>query len=173
MFATDFLSTGRIEAIIYFVEITKWGVLAIALAALFMRLKQMHDTEIFTALVVVISNLGIWVGGYTYILYVALIPVFILMRNKWLYIGLLSLIAMPLDVIPILGGYIGMKYSYLAAEHIEIMWTWGLGSVIRPLANLTLLILLAYEFLARKNEVTSNNLFRDTGFSDRFGLVEK
>ena len=173
MSATGFLNTGQIEAIVYLVEITKWGVLAIALVALFMRSKQMRDMEIFTSLVVVISNLGIWVGGYTYILYVALIPVFISMRNKWLYIGLLSLIAMPLDVIPMMGDYIGIQYSYLAAEHIDIMWTLGLGSVIRPLANVTLLILLAYEFLARKNEVTSNNLFRDTSFSDSFGLVEK
>lgn len=173
MSATGFLNTGQIEAIVYLVEITKWGVLAIALVALFMRSKQMRDMEIFTSLVVVISNLGIWVGGYTYILYVALIPVFISMRNKWLYIGLLSLIAMPLDVISMKGDYIGMQYSYLAAEDIEIMWALGLGSVIRPLANVTLLILLAYEFLARKNEVTNNNLFRDTSFSDSFGLVEK
>lgn len=173
MSATGFLNTGQIEAIVYLVEITKWGVLAIALVALFMRSRQMRDMEIFTLLVVVISNLGIWVGGYTYILYVALIPVFISTQNKWPYIGLLSLIAMPLDVIPMMGDYIGMQYSYLAAEDIEIMWTLGLGSVIRPLASVTLLILLAYEFLARKNEVTSNNLFRDTGFSDSFGLVEK
>jgi hypothetical protein len=172
-FDTGSLSTGRIEAIVYLVEITKWGVLAIALAALFMRSKQMRDMEIFTSLVVVISNLGIWVGGYTFILYVTLIPMFISMRNKWLYISLLSLIAMPLDVIPMMSDYIGMHYSYLAAEHIEIMWTLGLGSVIRPLANVTLLILLTYEFLARKNEVKSNNLFRDTGFSDSFGFVEK
>ena len=173
MFATGFLSPERIEVIVYLIEITKWGVLAIAVAALYKRSGQMRDSEIFAMLVVIISNLGIWVGGYTYILYIALIPVFISMRYKRLYFGLLFLIAMPLDVIPLMGDYIGMQFSYMASEQIEIMWTLGLGSLIRPLANVALLIVLAYELQARIHELTSTNSIRTTNFSNSLGLVEK
>lgn len=168
MFATGALSLERIAVIAFLIEATKWSVLAISLTALFVRSRQMRDAEIFALVVVVISNLGIWVGGYTYILYVALIPVFMAMHNKWLYIGLIALIAMPLDTINLLGDYIGVQYSYLAAEQIDIMWTLGLGSVIRPIANFILLISLAYELLAIKIGMTSNNTFRHTGFSDSF-----
>lgn len=173
MFAAGFLSSESIKMIVYLIEAAKWSVLAISLAALFMRSRQMRDTEVFALLVVGISNLGIWVGGYTYILYIALIPVVIKMRAKWLYIGLISIMAMPLDIIPLLGDYIGMQYSYLAAERIEILWTAGLGSVIRPIANLALLLLLSHEFFARKSESISNNTVRDDSFSDSYGLVEK
>jgi hypothetical protein len=173
MFATGLLSLEQVETIVFLIETIKWGVLASALTALFIGSKQMRDAEVFVLLIVFISNLGIWVGGYTYILYVALIPVLISMRNKWLYIGLLSLIAMPLDVFPIMGDYIGMQYSYLGAEHIEIMWTLGLGSVIRPLANATLLIVLVYEFLARSSEMNGYISLPDRGITNSLGLVEE
>jgi len=156
IFASGILSTAIISIVASLIEAVKWSVLAISLAALFMRTRLMRDAEAFALLVVVISNLGIWVGGYTYILYIALIPVVIKMRTKWLYIGLLSLILMPLDIVPLLGDSIGTQYSYLSSKNIEIMWTIGLGSVIRPIANLLLLLLLSCEFLARKRENTNN-----------------
>lgn len=172
-FAAEFLSSESIAIIVYIIEATKWSVLAISLAAMFMGSKLMRDAEVFSLLIVLITNLGIWVGGYTFILYIALIPVFIKMRAKWLYIGLISLMAMPLDIIPLLGDYIGMQYSYLAAERIEIMWTIGLGSIIRPIANLVLLFLLSYEFFARKIESKSSDSMHLASFSDSYGLVEK
>ena len=157
MFASDFLGSERITMIVYLIEAIKWSAIAIAFAALFMKSKKLRDSEMFTLLVVVICNLGIWVGGYTFILYITLIPILIKMRAKWLYISLLSLIAMPLDIIPIIGGFIGEHYSYLAAENINIWWTLGLGSLIRPIANLILLLLLSREFLARKSENANDN----------------
>jgi hypothetical protein len=174
MFASGFLSSESIAIIVYLIETIKWSVLAISLAALFMKSKLMRDAEVFSLLVVAITNLGIWVGGYTFILYIALIPIVIKMRAKWLYIGLISLMAMPLDIIPLLGDFIGTQYSYLAAAHIEILWTMGLGSVIRPIANLILLLLLSYEFLARKSENTNNNIVHHAELcADGCGLEEK
>ena len=160
--------------IVYLIEAIKWSVIAIAFAALFMKSKKLRDSEMFTVLVVVICNLGIWVGGYTFILYITLIPILIKMRAKWLYISLLSLIAMPLDIIPIIGGLIGENYSYLAAENINIWWTLGLGSLIRPIANLILLLLLSREFLARKSENANDNTMHQAEvFVNGSELVER
>lgn len=158
MFASGFLSSESIAIAVYLIETAKWGVLAISLALIFVRSRFMRDTEVFSLLAVVISNLGIWVGGYTFILYIALIPVFIKMRARWLYIGLLSLMAIPLDIIPLTDDFVGEQYSYLADAYVDIQWTWGLGSVIRPIANLILLLLLSCEFLARKSEGTNNSM---------------
>lgn len=150
MFASSFLSSKSIAIIVYIIEAAKWGVLAISLAILFLRSKLLRDAEVFSLLVVVISNLGVWVGGYTYILYIALIPVFIKMRARLLYIGILSLMAIPLDIIPLLDNSIGEQYSYLAGTYVNVQWTLGLGSVVRPVLNILLLLILSFEFLARK-----------------------
>lgn len=166
MFASGFINPENIAIIVYLVEVTKWSILALSLLVLFVRARLMRDAEIFSLLVVAVSNLGIWVGGYTFILYIALIPVIIKLRTRWLYVGLISLMAMPLDIIPLMGDLIGKQYSYLAAEQIEIMWTLGLGSVIRPVANLILLLLLSCEFLARKSESKNHNMVNHAG---RFG----
>jgi hypothetical protein len=164
MFAAGFLSPERVTILIYLIEKLKWGALGIALAALFISADKTPDAELFALLVVFISNLGIWVGGYTYILYVALIPVVIRMRANWLYIILISLIALPVDIIPMLGDYIGTQFSYLANEKIEIFWTMGLGSVLRPTVNIFLLMLLSYELLARKNIFASIDSLRQIKF---------
>lgn len=155
MFASSHLSSNTIAIVVNFIEAGKWSVIAISLAVLFIKSKQIRDTEIFSLLVVIICNLDIWVGGYTFILYIALIPVFIKMRAKWLYLSLLALIAMPLDIIPIISGFIGEQYSYLTSTNINIWWTLGLGSVIRPIVNLILLLFLSREFLARKARTQS------------------
>jgi hypothetical protein len=172
-FVSDFLSSESTAMIIYLIEAAKWSALALSLAALFMRSRQMRDAEVFVLLVVVITNLDTWVGGYTCIFYIALIPVVIKMRAKFQYITLTSIMAMPLDIIPLWGNYIGMKYSYLAADHIEILWTIGMGSIIRPIANFVLLLLLSYEFFARKSENISNNTARHNSVPDSNGLIEK
>lgn len=149
MFAASLLTHEQVTIIVYLIESIKWTALGIALAILFMKTDKVRDAEIFVLLAVIISNLGIWVGGYTYIFYIALIPVVVKMKANSIYIILLSLIALPLDIIPVLGDYIGMQFSYIAGENIEIYWTMGLGSILRPTANILLLMLLSYELFTR------------------------
>lgn len=172
MYVSEVLSSGQVQILVYVIEAVKWSALVVALAALFLRARQMRDEEMFALLVVAISNLGIWVGGYTYVLYIALIPAFMKLRIKWLYIGLLAMIAMPLDVIPITSASIGTQHSYLADAPIEIVWTMGLGSVIRPIVNMVLLVMLSCEFLGRQREMSGNDELRQLGPSISYG-VEK
>jgi hypothetical protein len=158
LFASGFLGTASISIIAFLVEAVKWSVLTISLVVVFMRSRLMRDAEVLALLVVIISNLGIWVGGYTYILYIVLIPVIIKMSKKWFYIGLISIIALPLDIVPLLGNFIGEQHSYLTDSSANIYWTLGLGSVIRPIVNLILLVYLSVEFLARKSESANTSI---------------
>jgi hypothetical protein len=156
-FVSEFISVKVISYIALMIELAKFLVLITSLVVLFMRSKIVSAAEIFSLIVVMISNLGIWVGGYTIILYITLIPVFAKMRNKWLCIGLAALMAMPLDVISIYGDFLGIQYVYLTAEYVDIHWTLGLGSVIRPLANLMLLLLLSYNIWLSENSSNENS----------------
>jgi hypothetical protein len=164
MLLSNFLGSQGIAIIVLIIEVAKWCVLATSLSILFVRSRLMRDAEVLSLLVVVISNLGIWVGGYTFILYIALIPVFIEMRARWLYIGLLSLMAIPLDIIPLLTNSIGDQYSYFANAYVNVQWSLSLGSVVRPVANFILLMLLSCEFLARNNNSTNNNIVPHAGY---------
>ena len=155
LFAFEHLSAKHIATIVYVIEAIKWCMIAASMAVLFLKAKLIRDVEILALLVVAISNLGIWVGGYTLILYIALVPAFLKMRVSWIYMGLLVLLATPLDIISLSDQDIGLQYSYLADTNVHVQWTLGLGSVIRPIANLLLLLLLAYEFFARKCESKS------------------
>jgi hypothetical protein len=150
--------------IAYIIETTKWVVIAISMASLFIRSKVMRDSEIFTLLIIAITNLGVWVGGYSFIFYIVLIPVLIKLRENWLYIGLLSIIAMPLDFIPIMTSYIGQQDTYLSHSYVDVQWSLGLGNVIRPVANLALLLMLSCEFITRKN-ISDNTVHLKVGLS--------
>lgn len=149
-FASGFLNPDLLPYLVGIIEAAKWSVLIISMSVLFTKSWLMRDAEILCLLIVAISNLGIWVGGYTFIFYVALIPVIFTLRARWAYIGLLLLIALPLDVIPLVDEFIGKQYSYFADAYVQTQWTLGLGSVLRPIANFLLLLLLSSEFTLRK-----------------------
>lgn len=161
-YLSDFIGQQRLAVIFYIIEIIKLGALAISFAVLFLKSKLMRDSEIISLLIVSISNFGVSVGGYTFILYIALIPVLAMMKNGRIYVGILSVLAIPLDIVQLAGGYIGEQYSYFDSSSIDIYWTLGLGSLLRPTFNLGLLIFLSSEIFARvkrlKNAVNTGPL---------------
>ena len=146
--------------LIYIIETAKWSVIALSLFSIFAKSRLMQDAEILSLLIVVITNLGVSVGGYTLIFYYALIPVFLKMRASWLYLGLISLMAIPLDMIDFLGGSIGEQYSYLDDAVVEVFWSLGLGSLIRPIVNFLLILFISFEFLRRSDIDGRSNLLK-------------
>lgn len=150
--AAEVLEPQSIEYLIAIMEAIKWVALAVAMATLVFKFRLIRDAEVFLVLVVAISNLGIWVGGYTLILYVALIPVLIDMQNRRIYLVCLVLLALPLDLIVMLNDYIGRQYSYFAAENVDVFWQFGAGSFVRPVINLTLLLILSCELIVRSSK---------------------
>lgn len=171
MVASELLASENIVFIVYVIEMVKWGTIVTSFTALMTRSKVMRDAEIIILLIVAITNLGVWVGGYTLIYYVALIPVLIKMRARWLYIVLLATLAMPLDIVPLMAGFIGNHYSYLSGSAIDVQWTLGLGSVVRPVVNIILLMLLSCDFLARRHKCTDNYFVYADLFMDGCGIV--
>jgi hypothetical protein len=127
------------------IELIKLAVLGLTLSVLFFRQSHISDSQIIGILIVVITNIGIWVGGYSMLLYIALIPVFMSMKYRWAYFGIVLLIFLPIDIIPIMYKDIGEQYSYLSNTDVHVEWTQGIGGIVRPVLNFFLLIILCYE----------------------------
>ena len=156
MFASRLIGLDKIPFVIILIEFFKWSVIIMSLVFLIKKSDVMRDEEIFTLLTLVITNLGIWVGGYTLIYYTALIPVFIKMRGHMIYMAFLSLMVMPLDMIPLIGESIGNQYSFLFSSTVYVDWTLGVGSMVRPIINIALPMILCYEFLTRRCGLMNN-----------------
>lgn len=155
------LSSGKIgEEAIYnlaptmlssFIELYKWFLIAILGFTLYKRSKSIDEGVILAGLILITSNLGIWVGGYTFILYVPLIPIFLRLKFKVQYVLIFFAIFAPLDLIPLVSESIGKQYVYLSGVTTDVNWTLGLGSIMRPILNSFLLVLFTYEiFTASK-----------------------
>lgn len=155
-FVLSILNPFLIEAAIYSTEIVKWAVIIFSLIAISIRRGTKLDVEVITLLVVLISNMGVWVGGYTMILYMALVPIFVSMKFRVLYIALLCAIALPVDVISLYHNQLGEQYVYLSTLNVEIQWTLGAGSILRPLCNMILLFSISYELFNRNNVYAVN-----------------
>jgi hypothetical protein len=135
----------NLHAIANLISVIKWFVLTWALAALYNGHHRLTDVQIFAILLVVITNLGTWVGGWTLIFYTTLLPVFFTMRFRSAYLIILLLMFAPLDVIPLARQTIGEQYSYLTNAMVEVHWTLGLGGVLKPILNFILMATLLYE----------------------------
>jgi hypothetical protein len=138
---------------ISFIEISKWAVISFAIITLIKKANIMRDAEVLCLIVILVTNLGIWVGGYSFIFYITLIPVLINLRLSCFYLSLVAIIAIPLDIIPLLRDVIPMKYSYLSNSIVDVNWTLGIGSLIRPVLNIILLLTLTYEIIIRKSKI--------------------
>lgn len=148
---SKFLNPEVIKQVSVLIEILKWSSLVYAIITIARKSIFLTENEVIATLLVIISNLGVWVGGYTLLLYFTLIPILSMMRFRWLYLLILAVIAMPLDLIVLSSANIGQQYSYLSDSLVNVNWTLGLGSLLRPIINLLLLYLLSYEFASRKH----------------------
>ena len=149
LYALSLFSPSIIEFTIKAVEVVKWFILLFSMFVVFYRCKYIKDAEIFVLLVVIITNLGVFVGGYTLIFYSVLIPVFSVMRLKFLYLFVLLGLIMPLDFIVLMREVVGEQYSYLNETLVEVEWSMGLNSVLKPVLNISLLVILSFDFFGR------------------------
>lgn len=134
------------------IEFAKWSIIGVALVILFTANKKLSEVQVITVLVVLISNLGISVGGYTLILYFTLIPIFWTMRFKWAYLAILALIYTSATVFLLSSYGRGIQYSYLSDAIVSTEWTIDIINLIKPTLNIVLLILLSYEAAYKKSD---------------------
>jgi hypothetical protein len=135
----------NLHAIANIISAVKWFVIAWVLVALYKNHNRLSDIQIFAILLVVITNLGTWVGGYTLIFYITLLPVFITMKFRNIYCAIVILLFVPLDIIPLAKASIGEQYSYLTNAIVEAHWALGMGSVLMPILNFILMGTMLYE----------------------------
>ena len=138
------------------IEFTKWFILAAAISVLFLRWKHLSDEKVIAVLIVVIVNLGTWVGGYSMIFYATLVPIFLKMKYRYVYLGILFMILIPIDIYPLIEEFIGYQYAYLSDSLLQVNWTMGIGSFTTPSLNMLLLVSLIYEMVYGTKENHGN-----------------
>jgi hypothetical protein len=140
-----------VETIIPLIEVAKMAGLCALLASMLVFRNRLRYSEIVVGLIVIIVNLGFWVGGYSQIFYFACIPVLLGMRFRALHLAIVAAIFLPLDMIVLFTEQLGPNLVYPSLDIVPLDFQLGLGSVLRPLLNYALLFGLSLEFLARRN----------------------
>ena len=135
-------------------EAMKWSVQAWIVVALARVGKALPTDVILAVILVMTTNLGISVGGYTLIFYLPLIPILSRMRFGYVYLSIVALISLPLDLWPLVQDNLPSRwmYSYFVGTKVPVELTIGLGSLARPLLNLLLLAVMAWEFTVARSK---------------------
>lgn len=143
--ATKYSYYFNLHAVAIFISIVKWIFITWILIALIKKFNTLSDTQILAVLVVVITNFGTWVGGYSIIFYFLLLPVFLTFELRNYYIFILLFLYLPLDFIPLYKETIGEQHSYITNSIVVVHWTLGLGSILKPFLNFALMLTLLFE----------------------------
>jgi hypothetical protein len=134
-----------IGSIITLVESIKWLAIFAAFFSLGLGGTRIPMETTLAATTIAISNLGVWVGGYSFILYVCLIPIFCRLTYRKLYLACVFLIFMPIDAITLLTENLGNRYAYLSDATVSVDFQLSLGAFLRPVVNFGLLLMISFE----------------------------
>jgi len=111
-----------------------------------------------SAIVLVIMNLGIWVGGYTAVLLLPLIPFLQDVKYRAFHMTAILLYCSPLDVIRIYSTDGEVMKSYISGSEVLVSWSLTFGSILRPILSLFIMIMLCYELRKKsRNLLTLEN----------------
>jgi hypothetical protein len=134
-----------INLIIAFLESIKWLALLTVFLSLGLGGRRIPIVTTLAATTVAITNLGVWVGGYSFIFYICLIPVFSRMTYSKIYMACAFLIFMPIDVVTLLSEDLGVRYAYLSNAMVPIAFQASLGAFLRPAINFGLLLVISFD----------------------------
>jgi hypothetical protein len=126
-----------------------YAAIAFSLIVLSLSGRCLSQTQVMAILLVLTSNLGVWVGGYLLLLYPLLVPVLMGFRARWVHLALLILILLPTDTFVLFRDSLGIRNVYFSNAAMPIEYQLGLGTILRPVLNLCLLATLSLEALAR------------------------
>jgi hypothetical protein len=134
-----------IGSIMTLVESIKWLAILAAFVSLGLGGRRIPIETTLAATTIAITNLGIFVGGYSFILYVCLIPIFCRLRYRKIYLAGVFLIFMPIDVITLFSENLGSRYAYLSDASVWVDFQVSLGAFLRPIVNFGLLLIISFE----------------------------
>jgi hypothetical protein len=136
-----------IDAMATLIESAKW----LTILALFVALWRSRDLTpvevVLAATTVAITNLGVWVGGYSFIFYACLIPVLCRLKYSKIYVACICVILAPIDAVTLFNESLGNSYSYLSDAKVPIAFQLTVGALVRPAVNLVLLFTVTVELL--------------------------
>jgi hypothetical protein len=149
---------GLFKNFYYLIEVIKFSLIIFSLYILFLRKNIILRKEFYSVIVVIICNLGIWVGGYTFIYYLAIFPVLYEMKFMKIYLLILAIIFLPIHFLlpnldffyPIGNNMPHIQYSYFSGMNVIPDVSINIASIVRPIVNFLLLFILSYEFYQRK-----------------------
>ena len=129
-----------------FINICKWAIIGWSFTEIFRASKEISIGVSFTLLIIIITNFGNSTGGYSLIFYFALIPALKDMRYAPLYFLIVAAIYLPLDpLFPLVHNNLGTQISFLGGRAVDVQWTFGLMTALRPWLNLLFLAVMAFE----------------------------
>jgi hypothetical protein len=127
------------------VESIKWLAIFAAFFSLGLGGRRIPVETTLAATTIAITNLAVWVGGYSFILYVCLIPILFRLTYYKVYLACVFLILMPIDVITLFRENLGNHYAYLSDTTVPVEWQLSLGAFLRPAVNFGLLLMISFE----------------------------
>ena len=139
------------------IDLTKYTLLIIAVIIYLKNGKFLNVQEGFFYLIIIITNLGISVGGYSLLLYLPFLPYIFILRkdlptyNIVLVLFMVFLNSSMLDLVNLYSQNIGAQFSFLANRMVEVDWSITLGSALRPVLNMLLFIFVIYRVIKNKN----------------------
>ncbi len=131
----------------------KFGNFALVLAGLIGVVRarsRLNQEQTLAVLVVIVLNASFSFGGYTLVLYAAILPVLATMRHGRLICGLVILIFLPLDLIHLQKIPFGLQDVFLSGRIVPVAITVGLGVYVRPIADAFILLTLVLECWGRR-----------------------
>jgi hypothetical protein len=134
-----------IDSIVTLVESIKWLAILAAFLSLGLGGRRIPIEITLAVTTIAITNLGVWVGGYSFILYVCLIPILCRLTYGKIYLACVFLIFMPTDVITLFSESLGNRYSYLSDATVWTIFQVSLGAFLRPTVNFCLLLTISFD----------------------------
>lgn len=153
---TKYSALLNLRAIALAIEVINWSIISGVIAMLYRRRALLSDNQVISVILVITTNLGISVGGYSLIFYLTLLPVFMLMKFRTIYCWLIIMLFAPLDWIPVYSGAFSDQYSYVTNSVVDVRWILGLGGFIKPILNFSMLAVLLAE-LARLSPTVADH----------------
>lgn len=152
----SFLDFMNLNYAIIALKIFFYSVLTFSIFSILKNRKAISDNQCLALVILLIINMNFNFGGYTMIFYISIFPILHGMKNKIVYLFLLSLIFAPIDITfyRILH-HISHNANLFSPSFGDDQYQVTLG-VFRPLLNLMLLFFYSLEILRqKKNEIST------------------
>jgi hypothetical protein len=132
-----------------FISLTHMLLMLFAAAILFVAgcTKTFTLVEICAFFIVFMTNLTLSLGGYSIIVYPLLFFIFANMRYGSILLASVFVINLPLDMIRLTHDSIGRQIPYLSGMEVDIVEGLTMGSLLRPIVNTLLLMILSLSAL--------------------------